>query len=258
VFDLDVDLAADVADVDPGRADVAPATAVLALLEQHLAWHGVTLVEVMRATRAGADAGPWIDALVQNSADMTATVGLVYGPVGARAFGQQWAQHTQFLVDHAVAVGNGDDDAAALAEESLATYARDAGSFFETATGGALPADAVQGLLQTHVDHMVDLTEAEHAGDDVAALGLALTDNEYLFGIAAGLAGAITGQFPTVFPGSLDTPDAAFCTIEVRDGTAALITDLMGEAPDGSRASPAADQFADVVSRAGRGPTVDV
>ena len=93
----------------------------------------------------------WIEELVANTDDITAAVGLVYGPVGARAFNQQWAQHTQFLVDYAVAISRGDDAAATLAREQLQIYAEDSGSFFATATTGGLPADAVRELLDTHV-----------------------------------------------------------------------------------------------------------
>ena len=53
----------------------------------------------------------WIDQLVHNTGALTADVGLAYGPVAARAFNQLWAQHTQFLVDYAVAVGSGDEEA---------------------------------------------------------------------------------------------------------------------------------------------------
>ena len=65
----------------------------------------------------------WIDQLVQNTEDLTLAVGLIYGPVGARAFYQQWAQHTQFLVDYAVAVGQDNDPAADEARAHLADYA---------------------------------------------------------------------------------------------------------------------------------------
>ena len=228
VFDLRHDPAADIAEVDPIRADVLPAGSLHAVLERQLAWHGVTLVEMMRAARRDdPQLRAWISALAGNSDDLVAAVGLVYGPAGARAFNQQWAQHTQFLLDYAIAVRDGDDGAAEQARTNLATYAADSASFFETATEGALPASAVQELLDTHVGHMFDMLAADNDGDAAATLDAAVLDNGYLLSIADGLASAMAGQFPNVFPGKVQTQVSMYCTIVTGQTGSYLLTDLI-------------------------------
>lgn len=228
VFDLRHDPAADIAELDPHRADVLPAESLHAVLERQLAWHGVTLVEMMRAARRDdPQLQAWIDALAGNTDDLVAAVGLVYGPAGARAFNQQWAQHTQFLLDYAVAVRDGNYDAAEQAKTNLATYAADSASFFQAATEGALPASAVQELLDTHVGHMFDMLAADDDGDTAATLDAALLDNGYLLSIADGLASAMAGQYPKVFTGKVQTPVSMYCTIVTGQTGSYLLTDLI-------------------------------
>ena len=194
VYDLDHDPAALVADIDPARADLLPAENLRLTLEQLFGWHGITLVEAMQATARGDDGtGAWVDALVGNTDDITAAVGIVYGPVGADAFHQQWAQHTQFLVDYADAVRRGDDGAKTEAVQRLADYAADSGSLLSTALGGALSADDVEALLAEHVAHMMEQLD-HYAADRVdEATSTAIDDNAYLLQIAAGLSAGFVG-----------------------------------------------------------------
>jgi hypothetical protein len=232
VFDLSVDPAANVAEVDPGRADVLPAATLRAVLERQLAWHGVTLVEMMRAARRNdPNLQTWIDALADNTSDLVQAVGLVYGPVGARAFNQQWGQHTQFLLDYADAVRDGDHDAADLAKSNLQTYATDQGSFFQTATAGGLPQAAVHDLLQTHIAHMYTMLAADERDDTAATLDAAILDGAYLLTIANGLSGAMSAQQPAAFTGSAETPTSMFCTIVTGQTGQYVLTDLITADP---------------------------
>lgn len=252
VFDLAHDPAAEIPEIDAARTDVLPAAALRGALEDALTWHGITLVQVMRGARSDdPEVSDWIGALTANSDAITQAVGLVYGPVGARAFSQQWAQHTQFLTDYASAIGNDDEAAAAAALASLRTYAHDSGSFFSTATAGGLPADTVRGLLDTHIDHMIAMIHAAADGRDEASLDAALADNSYLTDIAGALAGGIAAQFPAVFSGPLATPDSAFCSL-VRVQTGALVVSslLTPGAPDGSVVQRAQTALADTLGAA--------
>jgi len=228
VFDLNVDPANAVKPIDPARTNVLAADQLRGVLEQDLAWHGITLSKVMQAARRGAtDVQPWIDQLVSNTADITGAIGLVYGQVAARAFNQQWAQHTQFLVNYAVAVGKGDKAAATDARENLANYTADSGSFFSTATSGALPADAVAQMLSTHVQHMMAMIDADQIGDVTTSVATAVKDGSYLFTIAQTLSTAIAAQFPSVFPGSTDTPLAAYCSIVTQQAGGYLVSSVL-------------------------------
>ena len=243
VFDLAHDPTSAIPEVVAGREDVMSADLLRNSLEKEFTWHGVTLAQVMRAAHAADPSlDAWIDELSSNTDDITAAVGLVYGPVGARAFNQQWAQHTQFLVDYAVAISRGDEDAADLARDQLVTYAEDSGSFFETATGGGLPADAVRELLDTHVSHMLGMIDMVDRGDNQAALEVALTDNEYLSTIAQGVSSAIAGQDNRAFPGTIETDVSLYCSIVTKETGSYLLRELF--APGDGQASADAFQSA--------------
>lgn len=243
VFDLAHDPTSAIPEVVAGRENVMSADLLRNSLEKEFTWHGVTLAQVMRAAHADDPSlDAWIAELTSNTDDITAAVGVVYGPVGARAFNQQWAQHTQFLVDYAVAISRGDDEAADLAREQLGTYAEDSGSFFETATGGGLPADAVRELLDTHVSHMLGMIDAVDRNDTQAALDVALTDNEYLSTIAQGVSSAIAGQDNRAFPGTIETDLSLYCSIVTRETGNYLLRELF--APSDGQASADAFQSA--------------
>lgn len=246
VFDLDHDPAADIAPVDPDRTDAAPAVEVQLLLEDQLAWHGVTLVEAMRtAERESSTSGdgssgsdsPWIDALVENTDDITGSIGLVYGPDGARAFHQQWAQHTQFLLDYAAARGRQDSEAMAEARSHLSDYVQDSASLLGTATAGHLPTATARSVLQTHVDHMLDQIDAANSNDHRRSTALAVEDHEYLVGIADALATAIAAQQPRAFPGPIGTDFAVFCSLTNTAAGAEVIRSL-GPESDADRLHP--------------------
>lgn len=232
VFDLAHDPTAAIADRSADTDEVMPAEQLRSELEKALTWHGITVTKVMVSAYAGDPAvDAWVAQLTENTDEITRAVGLVYGRDAAFAFNQQWAQHTQFLVDYAVAIARGDDAAADDARRSLGHYAADAGSFFATATANALPEDAVRELLDTHVGHMIDAIDAIDAGDGATALDRALEGNAYLATIAQGLATAFANQDGVSFPGPVDTQQAAYCSIVTTETGAWLLRELL--APGG-------------------------
>lgn len=237
VFDLAHDPTSAIPEADPNATDVMPADLLRNRLEKELTWHGITLAQVMRAAHAGdPSVEAWIAELAANTDDMTAAVGLVYGRDGAFAFNQQWAQHTQFLVDYAVAVSQGDDDAADEARRNLATYAADSGSFFARATNNGLPKDAVRELLDTHVSHMTSMIDAFERGDENAALEVAIEDNGYLSTIAQSLANAFAAQHSLAFPGTVETPEALYCSIITRETGNYLLREMFVPGSDAAGA----------------------
>lgn len=237
VFDLAHDPTSAIPDVDPDATGVMEADLLRNRLEKELTWHGITLAQVMRAAHAGdGSVDAWIAELSANTDDMTAAVGVIYGRDAAFAFHQQWAQHTQFLVDYAVAVAADDEDAQEAALGHLGLYTRDSGSFFATATQNALPADAVRELLDTHVAHMTTMIEAVDRGDDAAALEIAIDDNGYLGTIAQGLASAFASQNSLAFPGTIETPEALYCSIITQETGNYLLRQLFVPEADAATA----------------------
>ena len=217
LYDLDHDPAAGIADVSAADGAVLSAGDLRLAVEALFEWHGISLTWAMRAT---ATTGPgldgWVAQLGANADDLTHAIGLVYGPVGARAFHQQWAQHAQFLIDYAAARGRGDAAAAAEAEDALAAYERDAGLFLAQATGGRVPAATAEGLLRDHVRRMLAQVDTALAGDTAGATDVVLEDHGYLTAVADALAGAFAAQNPARFPGDAHSSLAEYCSIGQR------------------------------------------
>ncbi len=234
VFELAHDPTSAIPDVDPDApVEVMPADLLRSRLEKELTWHGITLVQVMRAAHDGdASIDAWVAQLTANTDDLTTAIGVAFDSETAFAFNQQWAQHTQFLVDYAVAVANGDDGAASAARHQLEAYATDSGSFFQTATDGGLPADSVRGLLTTHVDHMLTMIDAIDDGDTATALDVSLEDNVYLATIAEGLATAFSATSEK-FPGSVDTLEALYCSLVTTETGNYLLRELFDPSSSG-------------------------
>ncbi|MEO6122526.1 MAG: hypothetical protein ABIR32_02375 [Ilumatobacteraceae bacterium] len=248
VYDFSVDPAAVVADISPDRADVASAEAVRGQLEQGLLWHGISLVQVMRgAEAADPEVNAWTDQLTQNTLDLTAAIGLVAGPEAARAFHQQWSQHTQFLVDYSVAIGDDDQVTATAAVTALRQYSRDSGSFFATITNGGLNASQITELLDTHITNMIEMVDAAHQGQTYAAISGAMDDGAHLASIGHILSTAIVEQQPTAFPGSTETVAAALCTIVTTKSAAYLVGRVMSDNPNDPQVIDADQQLANAV-----------
>jgi hypothetical protein len=239
VYDLDHDPAAGIAPVSAERRDVLSAAQLRLVLEDLFVSHGITLVQSMQAAvRADDGADVWIDELVANTDEITAAVGVVYGPVGADAFHQQWAQHTQFLVDYADALRRGSTSDADEARARLASYAADSGSLLSTALDGALSATDAETLLTVHVDAMLAQIESYHEGDVAGAAEFAVADNAHLVGVAGALSGAFAAQQPEAFPGAADDPLTLVCSIAGRSGGDIALFALAGQS-DGDRSGAA-------------------
>jgi hypothetical protein len=200
IFDLE---AGYTAGLDPTAAEqraVIPAADLEALLEGLLAEHAELVADVMVAAADGGNTGAAVEALQQNTVELTGAINTVYGPAGARAFDQLWGQHTQFFAEYAVASGDDDQERRNDAFAKLHDYHRDFSTFTDTATGGAAPAEVVVELLHTHVDDLTGYIDAHTSGDDTEAEARLDSATSYMSVIAEALAGAIAAQDPQRFP----------------------------------------------------------
>lgn len=172
------------------------------LLAQHVA---LTLRTIDGAVADSADLEGNATALRANSQTLTAAIGLVYGPAGGKAFDELWSQHAQFLVAYGAALGEGDDEAAAVAVRSLGHYHQDFTSFCSLATG--LPEPAVDELIGLHIDRLLAYGDAVMAGDRASAARILDQATVEVVGIADAMASAIVEQHPELFPGAVDAPE---------------------------------------------------
>ena len=150
-------------DIDSTSAEIR--AGLTQLLQEHVYLAGFA---VDAAYSFGPDSGEFqlaADALDENSVALADTVGSVAGEENREAFLSLWRDHIGFFVDYAVAESQGDEDARQQALAELEGYTGDAGAFFEEITGGELPADAVAGSLQGHIDTLTEAIDGFAAGD---------------------------------------------------------------------------------------------
>ncbi|MGQ0549492.1 MAG: copper amine oxidase N-terminal domain-containing protein [Armatimonadota bacterium] len=143
-------------------------------------------------------------ALDANSDDVIKAVASVYGEDAGKAFGPLWKKHIGFVVNYTTGVAARDKGRQEKAVGDLLGYTQDFGAFISSATK-TLPSGAVAELVKMHILTFKDVIDAQ---------GTELPGREYVairkaYGhmgmIAEPLAGAISKQFPSKFPGAVDS-----------------------------------------------------
>jgi hypothetical protein len=147
--------------------------------------------------------------LDQNSQDLAAAIESVYGAEAGDAFLEQWRQHIGFFVQYTEGKATGNGAMAKKALKALENYKKDFAAFLDKATGGALPADAAAEALQLHVNSLIGAIDAAVAGDASVFDKIYEAAKGHMPHTASALAGAIAGQFPEDFPGTIDSAGAA-------------------------------------------------
>jgi hypothetical protein len=180
---------------------VLDAGALRLVLEQLLGEHVLLIAGAATDHAQGMPTGQALGVVEDNTRALSDAIALVYGDVGGRAFASLWSQHVAFFLDHARGTAEGDRLAVREADEHLEHYEQGFGSFTATATGGALPAEAVAQLLSVHVADINGYVAARLAQDGEAAATTLGAGHDDAADIGAALAAAIAGQGPTAFPG---------------------------------------------------------
>ena len=134
--------------------------------------------------------------LDQNSQDLAAAIESVYGPEAGKAFLKQWRAHIGFFVQYTEGKATGDKKMTKEALKALSNYKEDFAAFLDSATEGALPADAAADALQMHVDSLISAIDAAVAGDATVFDKVYEAATGHMPHTASALAGAITTQFP--------------------------------------------------------------
>ncbi len=188
-----------------------------ALLKQH-EYHAA--IALYTAVQAGGDLeDPTVQAAVKalddNTKNLGAAIGSIYGNAAEKKFLASWRAHIGFFVDYTLAKATGDDAAAKKALKDLDGYRADFGALIEGATEGELTQDAVAEALKPHVESTIDVIDSLVAGkgDVFDKLRVAAS---HLPNIATALAGGIAAQQD--LEGSVDDP----ATMLQRDLTALL------------------------------------
>ncbi|MEO5691377.1 MAG: hypothetical protein ABIQ64_04275 [Candidatus Saccharimonadales bacterium] len=157
------------------------------------------------ATRAGFDGARNFDAaagsLGQNTDDISAAVGSVYGDEAGAKFKEIWASHIGFFVDYTVAAKAGDTAGMEKAVTNLNGYVDAISTFFSGANPN-LPKDAVAQLITEHVGLLKSAVDKYGAGDLEGSYQAERDARTQIGTIANTLSGAIVKQSPDKFSGS--------------------------------------------------------
>ncbi|GAA0485298.1 hypothetical protein Ade02nite_08750 [Paractinoplanes deccanensis] len=135
--------------------------------EALLGQHSVLAANMMRSRVRGDDdfAQAANASLGQNTTDMTALVGRLFGTATAEKFEPLWSQHIVALFAYAGALANHDDAAREEARDELAGYEIDLAEFFAAGSQGRLPPATARSLVVLHVQHLTGQADAYAAGD---------------------------------------------------------------------------------------------
>ena len=171
----------------------SPAADLRVQLNNLLAEHAALAIDAMER---GFDGSPDFDAaaasLDKNTVALGDMIGGAFGDEAKTAFLAQWRQHIGFFVNYTTALAKKDDAGQAEAKKGLDGYIAEHGEFLAGATG--LPADAVKGQLQMHVDELLKTIDAYAAGDYEAATAGARESFAHMYETGDALAGGIIAE----------------------------------------------------------------
>lgn len=169
-------------------------------LDRLLGEHANLAVFAMQKGYSGqADFKATAAALDRNSVALAGAIGSVYGPQARAAFLKQWREHIGFFVDYTVGLAKKDAMAQKQALARLAAY-RVSFSRFLNGANPNLPAAAVSGLLQQHVNQLTAALRTYAKKQYGKAYAQQQAAYAHMFMTGDALAGAIVKQSPSKFP----------------------------------------------------------
>ncbi|MCY1692467.1 hypothetical protein OVA29_19550 [Exiguobacterium sp. SL14] len=179
-----------------------------ATLDQILSEHAYLAVVAMQKGIDGKeDFEQAAGALNQNTDDLAAAVGSVYGEEAGAAFKEIWASHIGYFVDYVKATGAKDEDAKQKALKDLDEYRVEQAAFLDKATEGRLKARDLEGGLKVHITQLLTSFDSYVAGDYDVAYSNLRKAIEHMYMVGEGLSGAIVDQYPDKFKNTkVDTP----------------------------------------------------
>lgn len=167
-------------------------------LNQQMRQHVELATIALKQSAAGQpDAEAAVEALDNNSVELSETIGSVYGEEAKNDFLELWRDHIGFFVAYTNGVVSSDKAAQQEAKDNLDGYTEAASTFFSNATG-ADKAGLKEGL-ETHAAQVITIVDA-YAAEDYTKMFEAEEEAYNHIGAAADtLARAIVEQNPEKF-----------------------------------------------------------
>ncbi|UAL48217.1 copper amine oxidase [Sutcliffiella horikoshii] len=183
-----------------------PAADLRADLNHLFAEHAALAVLAMQKGIDGAgDFENAAGALNENTADLSAAVGSVYGEEGGAAFEEIWSSHIGYFVDYVVATGEENEEGREAAIAELEEYKVEQAAFLDTATEGRLKAADLEEGLQMHIDELLLAFNSYNEADYETTYNTIRESYAHMFGVGEMMSGAIVDQFPENFEKDMPT-----------------------------------------------------
>jgi uncharacterized protein YaaR (DUF327 family) len=186
------------------------------LLSEHFAL-------AQQAMQNGIDGAPEFQANVnvlnENTEELSAAIGSVYGDEAAAKFKEMWSNHISYFVDYVNGTANEDEMAKEEALNELNQYRQDFSEFISSATETRVEAEALATGLQTHVDQLVGTFNSYVQGDYEATWDTARKGYGHMFTPAKLFSSAFVDQFPDKFAGMPEMPNTGLGGMSNTDST---------------------------------------
>ena len=187
-----------------------PATDLRATLDSILSEHAYLAIITMQK---GIDGSKDFDAaaaqLGENTDELSAAIGSVYGEEAGNQFKEIWSSHIGYFVDYVTATAENDEEGRKKAVANLDAYRVTQAGFLDTATEGRLKAKDLEEGLKMHVDQLIWAFDNYNAEDYEKTYDGLTESVMHMFETGKGISWAITDQFPEKFDNqSVDTPAA--------------------------------------------------
>jgi hypothetical protein len=172
--------------------------ALTGLLVQHVAATGFVVQTAVAAkgNLKNPEVKGAIAALSQNTNQLGAAIGSVYGHAAQQAFLKMWRAHIGFFVNYTLADATGNAKMKATAKKDLAGYISQFSTFIAGAT--KLPAAAVAADLKGHVSTLETAIDLIVAGSPKSSAALLMAES-HMAGTGAVLAQGIASSMPSKF-----------------------------------------------------------
>jgi hypothetical protein len=182
------------------RFAFSPAIDLRITLDTLLGEHTQLATLAMRAALADApDLSAARGALRENSDELQAAIGSVYGDDAGEAFAEHWRHHTSLYLQYVEATRDGDEPGRQAALDHLRAYQSNFTAFLSDANPFLHAAD-FESLVREHTDLLVSQADSYADGNFAAAYATQRDAWAQIGELSAGLAEAIADQFPNVFP----------------------------------------------------------
>jgi hypothetical protein len=147
-----------------------------------------------------------VSALSRNSDDLTKLLGQVYGSARAQGFRRLWEAQQEGLVAYARAASQHDQAAKATARGQLGALPGRIAQYLHDLTAGKLNTGTVTSRLRTHVNDLMDFTDAYAARDYATAYRIERVDYERQFALGTIIAAGIEDDRAGDLPAAFDSP----------------------------------------------------